>query len=142
MWDSRLDVSIYSCKDEAAAKSVRKLVKKGLKKGYSKEDILTLANQEGSIVEIEEGKFLKEESPLAGQIEWINGFSKNVNIDNQVVFAYVHKVLAPMPKTLKEAKGLVTADYQNYLEKEWIEVLRKKYDYHINKDVLDTLENN
>ena len=142
MWDTRLDVSIYSCKDEAAAKSVRKLVKKGLKKGSSKEDILTLANQEGSIVEIEEGKFLKEESPLAGQIEWINGFSKNVNIDNQVVFAYVNEVLAPMPKTLKEAKGLVTADYQNYLEKEWIEVLRKKYDYHINKDVLDTLENN
>ena len=68
MWDTRLDVSIYSCTDEAAAKSVRKLVKKGLKKGYSQEDILNLANKEGSIVEIEEGKFLKEDSPLAGQV--------------------------------------------------------------------------
>ena len=46
-----------------------------------------------------------------------------------------------MPKSLKEAKGLVTADYQNYLEKEWIEVLRKKYDYQVNEDVLDSLEN-
>ena len=47
-----------------------------------------------------------------------------------------------MPKSLQEAKGLVTADYQNYLEKEWIEVLKKKYDYHVNEGVLDSLGSN
>jgi len=30
-----------------------------------------------------------------------------------------------MPKSLLEARGLITADYQNYLEKEWLSGLRK-----------------
>jgi peptidyl-prolyl cis-trans isomerase SurA len=44
-----------------------------------------------------------------------------------------------MPKTLMEAKGLVTADYQTYLEKEWIEMLKKKYSIEIDNDVLSSI---
>jgi peptidyl-prolyl cis-trans isomerase SurA len=62
--------------------------------------------------------------------------------ENQIVFVYVKEVMSPMPKSLQEAKGLITADYQNYLEKEWIEVLKKKYDYHVNEGVLDSLGSN
>jgi peptidyl-prolyl cis-trans isomerase SurA len=51
----------------------------------------------------------------------------------------VEKILAPEPKTLSEAKGLITADYQNVLEKQWIETLRKKYKVEINRDVLSKL---
>ena len=42
----------------------------------------------------------------------------------------------PMPKLLSECKGLVTADYQKYLEEEWIKELRTKYVVKVNKDVL------
>lgn len=36
-------------------------------------------------------------------------------------------------------KGQVTADYQNYLEKIWVQNLNKKYPVEINKDVLKTV---
>jgi peptidyl-prolyl cis-trans isomerase SurA len=44
--------------------------------------------------------------------------------------------LKPEPKSLSEARGLITADYQNFLEKIWIQYLRQKYPVVINKEVL------
>ena len=44
-----------------------------------------------------------------------------------------------LPKQLDEAKGLITADFQNYLEKSWIDELRKKYPAKVNEAVLKTL---
>lgn len=48
--------------------------------------------------------------------------------------------MAPVPKTLEEAKGLYVSDYQNYLEEEWIKELRKKYKIKVNKKVLKSIE--
>ncbi len=53
-------------------------------------------------------------------------------------YAYVAKV-KPSPKTIDEAKGYVIADYQDYLEKEWIAELQKKYPVKVNKKVLKSL---
>jgi peptidyl-prolyl cis-trans isomerase SurA len=36
-------------------------------------------------------------------------------------------------------RGLVTADYQELLEKAWVDELRKKYTVVVNKDVLATV---
>lgn len=44
------------------------------------------------------------------------------------------------PQEYTDVKGLVTADYQTYLEEEWIKELRKKYDVTVNKDVLNTVK--
>ena len=43
------------------------------------------------------------------------------------------------PKTYDDVRGLVVADYQDALEKEWIAKLRKKYNVVINKEVLSTV---
>ena len=65
--------------------------------------------------------------------------TKDMKKKDQVVFVNVIKKIAPQPKTLEEAKGLITADYQSYLEKEWIEQLRKKYPVTVHKEVVETL---
>ncbi|MEI6750912.1 MAG: hypothetical protein WCM93_17305, partial [Bacteroidota bacterium] len=52
------------------------------------------------------------------------------------VFVYVRKVLKPVVKELNEARGLITADYQNFLEKEWIASLRAIYPVEVKQDVL------
>lgn len=140
MWEQRVNASIYTCKDEATAKKVRKTVKKGLKKGYSKDDILKLTNTDGDVLTIEEEKYLKGDNDLIDKITWAVGFSDNQTVEKSAVFVYVKEVLKPMAKTLTEAKGLVTADYQTYLEKEWIEVLKKKFKYSVNKEVLATIK--
>jgi peptidyl-prolyl cis-trans isomerase SurA len=56
-----------------------------------------------------------------------------------VIFVVKHNLVAPEPKLLKEAKGLITADYQNYLEEEWIKQLRSKYPYEVNQGVFESL---
>ena len=43
------------------------------------------------------------------------------------------------PKTLKEAKGYIVSDYQEYLEKTWLEQLRKKYPIVVDDNVFRSL---
>ena len=48
---------------------------------------------------------------------------------------YISKIIPIQNKKLDESKGQITADYQDYLEKQWIEVLRKKYPVKVNQAV-------
>jgi peptidyl-prolyl cis-trans isomerase SurA len=52
----------------------------------------------------------------------------------------INEMIAPEPKTLSEARGLITADYQNYLEVEWIKELKRKYTVKVNQNVLSGLK--
>jgi peptidyl-prolyl cis-trans isomerase SurA len=51
----------------------------------------------------------------------------------------VREVLEPRQREYSEAKGLVTAAYQNQLEKEWLLELRKKYTIVINTENLHSI---
>ena len=42
---------------------------------------------------------------------------------------------------LDQIKGIVISDYQDFLDKEWIEALKGKYKVKINKKELNTLYN-
>lgn len=57
--------------------------------------------------------------------------------------AMCYKVLSIVPegpRELSEIRGLVTSDYQGYLEKQWVESLREKYEVKVNEDVMSELE--
>jgi peptidyl-prolyl cis-trans isomerase SurA len=140
MWGRRLDAEIYTCADQATAKKVKKIVKKKAKKGYGVEYILKTVNAEKEVVSVDEEKYAEDANEIIKKTKWVVGISENIEQDSAFVFVNVKKVLAPMPKALSEAKGLVTADYQIYLEKEWIELLRTKYEVKINKEVLATIK--
>jgi len=140
MWDRRLDAEVYSCADALTAKKVRKLVKKKAKKSYSIDHILKTINAEKNVLSIVEDKYLENANEIIKKTLWVQGISENMSSDSLIVFVNVKKVLPPMPKALSEAKGLVTADYQVYLEKEWLEKLRKKFTVKINKQVLATIK--
>lgn len=136
MWEKRIVASIYTCANEDVAKQVRKLLKKGL----VNDTILKQVNKTSPInLTVKEGKFLKGENEQIDSTKWVVGTTENKKLDKSVVFIDVRKVLEPQPKTLEEAKGLVTADYQAYLEKDWIDSLRKKYAVVVNKEVLGNI---
>ncbi|MEI6851894.1 MAG: peptidylprolyl isomerase [Bacteroidota bacterium] len=140
MWDQRLDATIYTCKDASVAKSTRKLVKSVENGSLTEADLLKKINTDSiAVLKIEHKKFVKGESALIDSLKWEKSISPNVVKNNKTIFVVVHALVAPEPKTIKEAKGLITADYQNFLEKEWIEQLRKKYPYEVNKDVFESL---
>ncbi|HET7897306.1 MAG TPA: peptidylprolyl isomerase, partial [Flavisolibacter sp.] len=56
--------------------------------------------------------------------------------DNTASFAYVLRLHnKPEPRSFAEAKGLVMNDYQNELEKQWLQKLKKKYPVSVNQKV-------
>lgn len=136
-WDERADVTIYTAANEEIAKNVRKM----LKKGKNEKEIMEAVNKSSQLnLQTESRLFNKGENAIV-DANWNPGTSADKKLENgKISFVVVHKLLKPEPKTLAEAKGLVTADYQAHLEKEWLEELRKKYAVKVNREVLATIK--
>ncbi len=137
VWAERLDATVYTTANEAIAAQVRKLMKN---KRISEDSLLRRINADNPLnLTIKSEKFEKGESAVIDGIAWKKGITPNMNINNTVVFVKVRERLPAQPKHLNEVRGAATADYQNYLEKAWIDSLRAKYPSQVNEDVFKTL---
>ena len=56
------------------------------------------------------------------------------------MIVHIKEIREAEPKGFDEARGLITAAYQNHLEEEWISSLRAKHEIEVNTDVLYTIE--
>lgn len=72
---------------------------------------------------MEVGSFIPQQSSEAGR--------RTVQV--------VTEILPPRPKELNEARGYVIADYQDELERRWVEELRRAYEVEVNERVLKKL---
>ena len=133
MWGTRLDASIYTLKNSQNIQKVKNFIKSGLAEASILKEINTDSLK---VLSIESGKFSRKENPIIDTIAWTPGLSKDLKMDSGIVFVMVKKVLKPEPKALNEARGLITADYQNFLESEWIHYLKSKYPVIVNKEVM------
>ena len=132
LYDERADASVFSAASQKVSDEARKM----LLKGKSDKEILEKLNKDSQLnLMIETKIFSKGENSMVDG-NWTPGISATKELDKKMTFVRVNKILKPSPKTLAEAKGAVTSDYQNYLEKTWVEALKKKYPVTINKDVL------
>ncbi len=139
MWDQRLDATIYTFNvtDEKVLSKARNAIKKGV----TDNELLEMINTDStSFLSIDRRKFLKGENPLIDEIDWKPGISTETVTADKATMIMVHEVLNPEPKKLNEARGIITADYQNYLEQEWIKELRAKYPFEVNKEVLSSIK--
>jgi peptidyl-prolyl cis-trans isomerase SurA len=135
-WGDRLEATVYTCADAEISKEVRKQ----MKKVDDVDTLLSLINKSSKLnLQVKSSKFSKGDNEIIDSIPWVAGITKDLKKNGQVVFVDVKKVLPSQPKSLEEAKGLVTADYQSFLEKEWIESLRQKYPVKIYQEVVDTV---
>ncbi len=129
---TRYDMDIYSCANADVAKQVRALYKKG-KRGTQITEVVNKTKPDA--LAVESGIFSEEEKPMVkGVVQ--PGLTADTNADGRVVFLDMKKVVPPSPKPLGEARGLVTAAYQDQLEKDWIKELRAKYPVSVVQDVL------
>jgi len=150
MWGERLDAAICIINDESRINDARKI----MKKGASKEQALEKLNLDSlSTVFIDERMYSKGDNDLIDQLDWAKGISENYLINDHPEFRFnkeisndasffikMNGVVAPAAKSLDEARGLITSDYQNYLEEEWIKQLREKHVVVVNKEVLSTVK--
>jgi peptidyl-prolyl cis-trans isomerase SurA len=89
-------------------------------------------------LEITEGTFQKGDNVYVDQVTWQPG-KYTLQQDNRVVYVEITDVKAPRLKTLEESRGVVISDYQAYLEKQWIEELKRKYPVVIYEDEVKKL---
>lgn len=59
--------------------------------------------------------------------------------DGSFTFSSVIKVNQAKPRPLADARGYVVADYQDYLEKEWVTDLEQQFSIALKEDVFSTL---
>jgi peptidyl-prolyl cis-trans isomerase SurA len=76
-------------------------------------------------------KFEKGESKVIDKISWTTGLQET-ELDGMHYLVEVKRLVLPGPKSFEEARAAVISDYQDYLEKIWMNQLRKKYSVKIN----------
>lgn len=136
LWDERAEVSTYKCANADIAKEVRKM----LEKKKSEKEITDKINKKSQLdVTVENVTYLKGENKNVDS-NWKEGISGDIAQDGKVHILVVNKLMPKSPKKLAECRGLVTADYQNFLEKDWIGNLRNNHKIEVKEDVLATIK--
>ena len=136
-WDYRYDVKTYKTKDEKITSKLEKALKKNL------DDTKTIdkLNKKDANTVVLENHTINEKNITLSIDSLINkynipetdGYVKIIPDKTQLS---VIKVIAPSTKNLDESRGKITADYQDYLDKQWVLELREKYPVVVHDDVL------
>lgn len=139
-WESpRFRGIVVHCKDNKTAKAVKKLIKKYSEEEWANVIRKTLNNDSVSVVKVEKGLYIKGDNKYVDKIQFKSGGFEPIK-DYPVTVTF-GKLLKNGPESYKDVRGPVTADYQNYLEENWIKELRDKYKVEINQEVLKTVNN-
>jgi peptidyl-prolyl cis-trans isomerase SurA len=134
LWKERVDASLYKCSSD----SIAKLVKSWLAKDYSLDTIMRMANHKSALnLRYEKGKYEAGDNSIIDEIEHKVGVSDIIMSGKSYVVVSINEIVPPQPKSLDEARGLITADYQNYLEEKWIEKLHKDHTVKVNRELLN-----
>ena len=141
-WGDRYYVQTFKCKDEKTASDL--IGAFSYNPLSQKEEIISKINAKDSTAVVVGESALEEkghsllvdnairEHPVNAEI--VQSIYKN---DDNIVTRVDY--VAPTTKKLSEIRGIVTAAYQDYLEKLWIEGLRKKYTVKIHEGMLDQI---
>lgn len=144
VWEKRADVMIFSSDSLALLDAARALVTKyGKKKKFNADFVLSKLCKVDSIkncITITEGKYEKGDMQEVDNTEWVIGPGKTYKTDDVNSFVFVRGIVEPEIKKLNEARGIVTADYQNFLEKAWVAELRAKYPVKVDMELLKTIK--
>lgn len=128
----------YHVKDKGDVKAVRNCVK-SLPFSQWAEALRTTFNNDSVIrIRVEKGIFKKGDNALIDR-EVFGRDTTVVETKGYPIDAVYGKILKKGPEEYGDVKGLVVADYQEFLEKQWVAELRQKYTVEVDKEVLKTV---
>lgn len=130
-WAPSADAILYSCGNETIAK----VAMEEIKKGKSWKDIAT----DNSQIQADSGRYELNQIPVVEKTDFTIGQVTLPVINKGDGTAIFSQILQLYPgnqqRNFADARGLVINDYQNFLEKKWIEELMKKYPVKVNEKV-------
>lgn len=130
---------VVYCKDEKIMKAAKAIVATQPKDSVDKK----IRSLNDSIVRVktDKGLFMQGDNKIIDKE--VFGASASLQKDNEFPYYFVDgKMLGLKPEEYQDVRGLVTADYQEYLEKEWIQKLRSNFAVKIDQKVLGTVKKN
>jgi len=161
LFEDRLEAKIYTCESKAQAKTLfnqltefkktqsskkyLKKIAKGKWKGGDEETIVNGINalSPDKKIKTHKGLFEKGDHKVIDAVDWSPGVSRIVETeDGRFAVAWIKQVRSPEQKELSDCRGYVISDYQNQLEKEWVQELREKYKVSVQDKVLKSLVKN
>ena len=136
-WKDRYDVDIYSSTDKSFVEKAQKYAGKNKSVDYIKEKI----NKSGKInIMVKSGVFEKDYDVLPDFNINNEGATSIVQKGNYYFVANVKSIKPSEPKPLEECKGAVVSDYQQYLEDNWVNELKKDFTVKVNQEVFNQVK--
>jgi peptidyl-prolyl cis-trans isomerase SurA len=78
---------------------------------------------------------------LIDGLKWKKGITYIDNKNGSYTIARITEILPAGAKTLNEVKGIMTGEYQNVLEANWIATLKTKFPVKINEAAVKSIMN-
>jgi len=137
MWPERANVYKYTItstkKDDATA-----AYQYAQKKGHDK-FIKKYKDDKETFVKFTKETVSQEDKAVEGMTFGKKSVSKLTHSGRTSTFYRFVESVKPVAKTLSEARGYVIADYQDYLESNWVKDLMKTYPIKVNQKVLKSI---
>ena len=126
----------YNCKDAADVEAVKRSIKKVNFDDWA-ETLRKQFNDSTLRIKVVKGIFKKGDNALVDReiFQVDTTYTAPKGYEHTAVFGKKLKA----PKTYDDVRELVVADYQEYLEKQWIANLRKQYPVVLNEEALATV---
>ncbi len=130
----------YHVKTKEDVKAVKNCIKKlpfsewaeALRKTFNPDSIIR--------IRVEQGIFKKGDSRLVDQKIFKTGYDKPIDVNpDYPIDAVYGKKLKKYPQDYTDVRAQVVADYQEWLEKQWVATLRERYPVVIHQEVLKTV---
>jgi peptidyl-prolyl cis-trans isomerase SurA len=139
MWGERAEILDYRIlgQDAKQAEKIKAYARK-----HNPAKVLKKFNKKGEVVNVVSRLVEKSNTRELENITWTSGFTTEMEwAEKEKVhsFSKVERLLAPAPKALNESRGPAIADYQDYLESQWVSELKSKYDVKVNEAVFKSL---
>ncbi len=132
MWDDRFDGVVIQC----SSPELKNSFLEALDQGVHIENLEDAVGYSAADVKILRGTWQKGEHPAIDYAFWNGALPSGWNESTDLVWG---NALPSEPKLLVESRGFHLADYQQYLEEQWLHTLRSKYPVVINQRALRRL---
>lgn len=148
LWKERIEASVFQFENNDALSAAQKLLKKREKKNLSNEDIVKEVNKEkpNSLKFLTSGTYEKATNDTL-DVVFKKRESKEIDEKEQFVvqndkkiLIFITKFIPSERKTFYEVRGILTADYQNYLEEQWLKKLKEKHSVQVNQEVFSKIK--
>ena len=137
MWPARLEATVYECLSNGVANEVASMI---VNDTITSKHVIEKVNKDSELnLKVKMNKFDPETTAFMKGKSLAMGVNNTYEFDGKLYVVKVTNMLPVMRKEFNEAKGSATSDYQNFLEKNWLDSLTSKYKVKVNKKVLYNL---